>query len=101
MIAESLLQQLDDQGFMVVPSFLDTRLTAAIRAHTDRLSPPIAPADLPNVRRVNALRHPLPGAIMAQILTPALLELAQVILKARQLADLRLLEQVLIRTDPK
>jgi ectoine hydroxylase-related dioxygenase (phytanoyl-CoA dioxygenase family) len=37
---------------------------------------------------------------MAQIVTPALVALAQDILKTARLADLRLLEQVLIRTDP-
>ena len=43
------------------------------------------------------LRHPIPGAIMAEVLdNPRLLELAQQLLHAR---DMRLVEQVLIRTD--
>src|SRR5262249_6531889 len=42
-----------------------------------------------------------PGAIMAQCITPALVELARAILRNGDVADLRLLEQVLIRTDPK
>ena len=101
MIAKALLEQLEDQGYMVVPGFLDARMTAALRAHIDRLAPPGAPADLPDVRRVHDLRHPLPGVIMAQIITPALVELAQTLLGTRDVADLRLLEQVLIRTDPR
>lgn len=101
MIPASFLEQLDNQGYSVVPGFLDAQHTEAIRTQIDRLAPPIASAELPEVRRVHDLRHPLSGAVMAQIITPALLELAQAILKTRQLADLRLLEQVLIRTDPK
>ena len=55
----SLLAELDTQGFMVVPGFLDTDLTAAVRAHIDRLAPPIAPAALPEARNAlgNALRE--------------------------------------------
>lgn len=85
---------------MVVPGFLDARLTAEIRAHIDRLAPPITPLNQQDARRVHDLRHPLPGTIMSRIVTPALVELAQTILKTPELGDLRLLEQVLIRTDP-
>ena len=84
MIPEWPLQQLEEQGYLVLPGFLDARLTAAIREHIDRLAPPIAPADLPGIRRVHDLRHPLSGAIMAQIITPALIELAQSILKTQR-----------------
>jgi ectoine hydroxylase-related dioxygenase (phytanoyl-CoA dioxygenase family) len=101
MIPASLFEQLDNQGYVVVPGFLDTQRTGAIRAQIDRLAPEIAPAELADGRRVHERRHPLPGAIMAQIITPALTEVAQAALKTCTLTDLRLLEQVLIRTDPR
>jgi ectoine hydroxylase-related dioxygenase (phytanoyl-CoA dioxygenase family) len=97
----SLLQRLDEQGYVVVRGFLPANVTAAIRAHIDRLAPPPEPVDLPGKRRVHDLRHPIPGAIMAEIVTPALVDLAMAILKTTVVADLRLLEQVLIRTDPQ
>jgi ectoine hydroxylase-related dioxygenase (phytanoyl-CoA dioxygenase family) len=88
------LQQLDDEGYTVVRRFLDTSLTRRLREHIDSLCPTVghAPGGL------NTLRHPIPGAIMAEALyeTP-LLALATELLGA---TDLRLLEQVLVRTDP-
>jgi len=90
------LEQLERDGYTVFPNFLDRVTTAKIRAHMDSLLPPISPKD-GDAHRVHTLRHPIPGAIMAEILdNPRLLELAQQILHSQ---DLRLLEQVLIRTD--
>ena len=92
------LEQLERDGYTIFPGFLDTKTTTRIRAHIDSLSPPIAPKTETGAARVSLLRHPIPGAIMAEILAnPKLLELAQ---KTLESEDLRLLEQVLIRTDP-
>src|SRR5688500_4744803 len=91
------LEQLERDGYAVFPGFLDTQTTARIRAHMDSLLPPISPKEGDGINRVHTLRHPIPGAIMGDILNnPRLLELAGQILYS---SDLRLLEQVLIRTD--
>lgn len=93
------LEQLERDGYAVFPQFLNTDTTARIRAHIDSLTPPIAPKSEQGISRIHTLRHPIPGAIMADILAnPELVELAQSTLEAE---NLRLLEQVLIRTDPK
>lgn len=99
MTMNAQLKQLESDGYAVFPSFLDIRTTARIRAHMDSLLPAVAPREEPDVKRLHDLRHPIPGAIMAEILSkPRLIELAQEILRAN---ELRLLEQVLIRTDPQ
>lgn len=91
-------EQLETEGYQVFRNFLDTETTARIRAHMDSLLPPVAPREDASANRLHTLRHPLPGAIMAEILNkPRLLELAQ---QLTQADELRLLEQVLIRTDP-
>ena len=93
------LQQLDRDGYAIFRGFLDRETTARIRQHMDSLLPPIEPKETQDAARTHVLRHPIPGAIMADILAnPRLLELAQQSLHAQ---DLRLLEQVLIRTDPQ
>jgi ectoine hydroxylase-related dioxygenase (phytanoyl-CoA dioxygenase family) len=99
---EPELKHLDEHGFAVFRNFLDLQTTAAIRAHMDSLLPPVKrPDEDPAAKRVLDLRHPIPGAIMADILNrPKLLDLARQTLGARDVHDLRLLEQVLIRTDP-
>ena len=90
---------LDEQGYIVVRDFLDRTMTRRLREHMDSLLPPIAPPEQEGVTRVNTLRHPIPGAIMAKALNrPALLDLAAELIHAD---DMRLLEQVLIRTDPR
>ena len=90
------LEQLERDGYTVFPGFLDAPTTAKIRAHIDSLLPPVSPKD-GDANRVHLLRHPIPGAIMAEILdNPRLIELVRQILYSE---DLRLLEQVLIRTD--
>lgn len=102
MAYETELRHLDEHGYAVFPDFLDRKTTAAIRAHMDSLLPPVKrPDEEPAARRVHDLRHPIPGAIMGDILNrPKLLDLAGAALHARDVHDLRLLEQVLIRTDP-
>jgi len=93
------LDELEERGYTVFPGFLDTSLTARVREHIDALAPPIQPPTEDVPRRVHDLRHPIPGEIMAEILAnPRLLELAKATLRANELL---LLEQVLIRTDPK
>lgn len=97
-----MLETLDEQGYALLPDFLDRETTAAIRRLTDRLAPPIEPAERPDIRRIHDLRHPIDDPLMARLATrPALLELGRTLLGTRSLSDLRLLEQVLIRTDPK
>lgn len=96
------LEQLERDGYTVFPQFLDTNTTARIRAHMDSLLPPVAPAEEAGARRLHELRHPIPGAIMAELLdNPRLLEIASNLIEPRDPDDLRLLEQVLIRTDPQ
>jgi len=91
-------EQLENEGYTVFPNFIDQPTIERIRAHMDSLMPPIAPKDEAGAKRLHLLRHPIPGAIMAEILArPQLIELATQLLKAN---ELRLLEQVLIRTDP-
>lgn len=93
------LQQLERDGYTIFRDFLDCDTTARIREHMDSLLPPIAAREAEDVPRVHDLRHPIPGAIMAEIAAhPKLLEVARETLCAN---DLRLLEQVLIRTDPQ
>ena len=93
------IDQLERQGYTVFPKFLDTETTARIREHMDSLLPPPEPRDEDGARRLFELRHPIPGAIMADIVNnPQLLDIARKILFAD---DLKLLEQVLIRTDPR
>ncbi len=93
------IDQLEQQGYTVVPGFLARETTGRIRRHIDSLLPTIdAPRQDPK-RWLTTLRHPIPGAIMAELLnSPALLALATECLQAR---SLRLLEQVLIRSDPQ
>ncbi len=92
------LNQLEEEGYTVFPAFLDTETTARIRQHMDSLLPPVAPRNDTSAKRLHTLRHPIPGAIMAEILAnPDLITLASQLLNAN---ELRLLEQVLIRTDP-
>lgn len=92
------IARLDEDGYTVLPGFLDHSTTAALRAHTDAL---IAAA--PGGGPVRDLRHPIAGAIMPTLITQGHLALARALLRAPAdcpAADLRLTEQVLIRTDP-
>ncbi len=87
------LDALEEHGWTVIPGFLDGASTARLREHMDGLLPPVA-----RDGRVHDLRHPIPGAIMAELVTEQHLHLARALLRAGD--GLRLLEQVLIRTDP-
>lgn len=100
---QSHFDQLDELGYTVFPAFLDLDTTRRVREHTDSLLPPILPADeQPEQNRIRTLRHPIPGAIMAELAgRPQLIDLAMKLLRIKTRANLRLLEQVLIRTDPK
>lgn len=91
------LEQLETEGYAVFPNFLDAATSARIREHMDSLLPPVAAPDDESTPRLHAMRHPISGAIMAEIITPELSELASQLLQS---SDLRLLEQVLVRTDP-
>lgn len=92
------LVQLEEDGYTVVPGFLATDITRRIREHMDDLIPPAVEPDTPQGKWHHSLRHPIPGAIMADILAnDDLLDLARQSLQAQ---ELRLLEQVLIRSDP-
>jgi ectoine hydroxylase-related dioxygenase (phytanoyl-CoA dioxygenase family) len=94
MLSRKHTEQLDDQGYTVIKGFLDSSLTTRLREHIDSLCPPVGTTP----GALHSLRHPIPGEILAEALyqTP-LLPLAAELLGSR---DLRLLEQVLIRTDP-
>ncbi|MBA2479093.1 MAG: phytanoyl-CoA dioxygenase family protein [Planctomycetes bacterium] len=94
---EHHLAQLEADGFTVLPGFLDHATTRALRDHIDALAGPVRPAHEPAERRIHDLRHPIPGEIMAEMVTPQHLELARMLFDAQ---ELRLTEQVLIRTDP-
>ena len=93
------LDKIERDGYAIFPGFLNKTTTARIRAHMDSLLAAPEPRDDAQARRVLELRHPIPGAIMADIASnPDLISLAQALLHAN---DLKLLEQVLIRTDPR
>lgn len=92
------LTRLDDEGYAVLPGFLAPDAVAALRALTDRLSPP---ADFERGPWLQVHRHPIDDPWMARLASPALAEVGRKILHAERVEDLRLLEQVLIRTDPK
>lgn len=92
-------EQLERDGYTVVPGFLERETSARIRRHIDSLLPPVGAPRADSTRGQSTLRHPIPGSIMADILhNPALLALTSELLGAQ---SLRLLEQVLIRSDPQ
>jgi len=94
------LNQLEQEGYTIVNSFWDREKTRLVRQHIDSLIPPVGAPQQQDPKRWHfTLRHPIPGAIMADLLNnPALLDLATECLQSR---TLRLLEQVLIRSDPQ
>ncbi len=92
------VDQLDQAGYTIVPNFLTSDMTGRIRRHMDGLLPPIVNRDLTTKNGRASLRHPIPGKLMATILeNPDLIDLATQALAGN---ELRLLEQVLIRSDP-
>ncbi|MCX5659262.1 MAG: phytanoyl-CoA dioxygenase family protein [Planctomycetota bacterium] len=98
------LSHLDEQGYAVVKGFLGRETTGAIRRYMDEILPPRQPKDLPNVPRLHTARHPITSPLMPMLASrPELLELAQATLRipaSEGFDSLRMLEQVLIRTDP-
>ena len=94
---DTRLEELEEQGYTIFPGYLDGATTAAIRAHVDAIAGPVEiGADHRAARR--DLRHPIEGAIMARLASDSTtLELAAALIGSRQL---RLREQVLIRSDP-
>lgn len=93
-----LRARLDDVGYAVLPGFLDRDSAAALRDLTDRLSPP---PDFERGPWLHVHRHPLDHPEMVRLASPALAEVARAVLDADRVEDLSLLEQVLIRTDPR
>ena len=92
------IDQLEQQGYTLVSGFLDAQMTRRVRQHIDSLIPS-SNAQEGSKRWRFVLRHPIPGSIMANLVNnPALFELAN---QCLQPCELRLLEQVLIRSDPQ
>jgi ectoine hydroxylase-related dioxygenase (phytanoyl-CoA dioxygenase family) len=86
--------QLEDEGYTVLRGFLDRANSARLRQHADSLLPAIGTKP----GSVNDLRHPIPGSIMAEALfDTGILSLGEALLDSK---EIRMLEQVLIRTDP-
>ena len=78
--------QLEYEGYTVVHGFMDRARTQRIRKHMDSLLPPTGASREDPKRWHHVLRHPIPGAIMADLLNdPALLTLAIRSLQAREL----------------
>jgi hypothetical protein len=93
---DTRLEELERQGYTVSPGYLDPSTTADVRAHIDSIAGPIVGADLRAAR--HELRHPIDGAIMARLAShPTTLELASTLIGSH---DLRMREQVFVRTDP-
>eukprot|EP01048_Picozoa_sp_COSAG05_P032616 COSAG05_NODE_12599_length_462_cov_0.573003_1_plen_148_part_01 len=81
-------------GFTVVPDIVPLELTARVRAFSDAL---LGPPDPGGARRSKV--HPIPGAIMAELASlPPLVNMASHFCGCDPV-ELRLGEQVLIRTD--
>lgn len=92
------LDELEEEGYTIIPNYMDPAMTAAIRDHLDAIIPMKLPGALQVVWGVNEIRHPIPGEIMPQLASnPRTLELAKILLRSD---DLRLREQILTRTDP-
>ena len=95
------LQHLHEQGYALFPGFLDGCITARIRELMDRLLPPCGTAAEP-ATGPKVIRHPIDDPLMIELmLRPELLALARELVRSASVADLIMLEQVLIRTDRK
>jgi ectoine hydroxylase-related dioxygenase (phytanoyl-CoA dioxygenase family) len=93
---DTRLEDLENQGYTIFPAYLDRATTAAMRAHIDHLAGPITAPSKAADR--HGLRHPIAGEIMARLArNSTTLALAEILIGS---PDLRLREQVLIRTDP-
>ena len=92
------LAALDEEGYTVIPNYMDRTMTAAIREHLGAIISMKLPGALKVVLGVNEIRHPIPGEIMPRLASnPRTLELAKILLRSD---NLRLREQILSRTDP-
>ncbi len=90
--------RLEEHGYDVLPGFMGRDLVARLRQHMDQLLGP--PVTTPS-GAARDLRHPIAGDILAEVLyREPLISLAMDELGITRRDDLRLLEQVLIRTDP-
>jgi ectoine hydroxylase-related dioxygenase (phytanoyl-CoA dioxygenase family) len=88
--------ELEDRGWTVVPDVLPLDLCTRAKAHVDSLLAPIGTGGA-----VAARSHPIPGGIMGELATtPLLMECASALYRS-PFDELRLTEQVLIRTDPE
>jgi ectoine hydroxylase-related dioxygenase (phytanoyl-CoA dioxygenase family) len=96
---DSELEAIERDGYAVFPGIMDPDTMTRLKRHMDGLMPPVPAREATGVERTHWLRHPIPGEIMAEVLVnPRLLEVARAILHSD---DLRMLEQVLVRTDPR
>ena len=87
--------ELEDRGYTIVPDVLPLELCARARDHMDGL------LALPAPGGAASRSHPIPGGIMGELATvPLLLECASALYRS-PVPELRLTEQVLIRTDPE
>lgn len=99
MISLEQQHELDEQGYTVIPGFRDPKTTQAIRELTDELAGPVRPtADAPSASAIRCHRHPIHAPLLSELANdPKTLALAEALIRTD---DLRMLEQVLIRTDP-
>jgi ectoine hydroxylase-related dioxygenase (phytanoyl-CoA dioxygenase family) len=92
-----IVAEVEERGYTVVPGAIPPELCVRAVAHMDALLAPPAPEGGGS----DGCGHPIPGAIMAELCTaPAVLAMGSALCGA-PVGELRLLEQVLIRTDPQ
>ena len=90
------LAEIEEQGYTIFPGWLERGFTAELRAHIDAVAGPVGKTGKPR----NDLRHPIPGEIMGRLAAnPATIELGRLLLGGDP--ELRMREQVLIRSDPE
>ena len=91
------IEELETRGYTVIPDVFPLSLCARTREHMDAL----LPQRDPEKSAAHYRSHPIPGSIMGDLCTaPAFLEGAEALWGAPA-TELRLNEQVLIRTDPE
>ena len=89
--------EIEECGYTIVPGAIPPELCARAKAHMDAVLEPPAAAGGGSA----GCGHPIPGWIMAELCTaPAVLAMGSALMRAPA-SEMRLLEQVLIRTDPK
>jgi ectoine hydroxylase-related dioxygenase (phytanoyl-CoA dioxygenase family) len=89
--------EVEERGYTVVPGAIPASLCARARAHMDALLAPPAPEGGGS----EGCGHPFPGPIMAELCSaPGVLAMSSALMDA-PVEEMRLLEQVLIRTDPQ